>query len=62
MSVILRVPCDEQMHADVLAAAEQDDRPMASWIRQAIKEKLNRDTVLVDQGWGARRRVNQPDD
>jgi predicted HicB family RNase H-like nuclease len=42
-SVILRVPCDEETHGAILAAAERDDRPMASWIRQAIKEKLERE-------------------
>jgi hypothetical protein len=42
MDAILRVPVDADMHDRVLTAACADDRPMASWIRQAIKEKLER--------------------
>ena len=56
MSVILRVPCDEWLHTEVLSAAEDDDRPMASWIRVAIREKLER------LGRIEGRDDNQPDD
>jgi len=43
MDVILRIPCTSELHGQVIAAAERDDRSMASWIRVAINEKLDRE-------------------